>query len=361
MKQQDVFKKIGVILKELNEQYDYLKDDPTDLNELELELFVANSNFLKDHSEILYKLTVQSAAQAKALPAHVEPVAPAVAQAPEEPAKVIQVILTPPPPVEVVPPVLPPPPPVVQQAPPIAEPKPEPVAPISPPAPEKAEHVYEQRFFEPVVQQVKPVIEDKPEEAEPAIESEAPKPIRHELIVDDAEVEAWEKEDDEVYEQEEDIEEEAPIVTPVARITEPEPEPVVKVEPVYVAPLAPVAIPEVVIQQVITSVDSRGDAEPVTINQRISVQMAEKSAPVQQPISDLKSAITLNDKLLFVKDLFNGYSLAYSEAVEILNRFNNFEEAERFLNSNYVAKNNWDAKPQTSEKFFNLLRRRYAN
>jgi hypothetical protein len=79
-----------------------------------------------------------------------------------------------------------------------------------------------------------------------------------------------------------------------------------------------------------------------------------------KPISDIKLAITLNDKLLYVKDLFNGYNLAYSEAIEILNRFNTFEEATRFLKTNYVTKNNWEGKPATTEKFYALLKRRYA-
>jgi len=63
---------------------------------------------------------------------------------------------------------------------------------------------------------------------------------------------------------------------------------------------------------------------------------------------------------LYIKDLFRGYSLAYSEAIEILNRFNTFEEAERFLNKNYVTKNDWESKPDTTEKFYELLKRRYS-
>ena len=69
-----------------------------------------------------------------------------------------------------------------------------------------------------------------------------------------------------------------------------------------------------------------------TINERMSAQLGERNGMADhismQPVSDLKAAINMNDKLLFVKDLFNGYSLAYSEAVEILNRFSNFEEAD---------------------------------
>jgi hypothetical protein len=68
----------------------------------------------------------------------------------------------------------------------------------------------------------------------------------------------------------------------------------------------------------------------------------------------------LNDKLLFVKDLFNGYSLAYSEAIEIVNRFNTLKRPTAFLKTNYVAKNNWEGKKATSDKFYALLKRRYA-
>lgn len=76
-------------------------------------------------------------------------------------------------------------------------------------------------------------------------------------------------------------------------------------------------------------------------------------------ISDLKTAISLNDKLLFIKDLFNGYSLAYSEAIELLNRFDSLDEAQRFLDSNYAEKNQWATKQDTVDKFYAILRKRF--
>src|SRR6185312_3930237 len=104
--------------------------------------------------------------------------------------------------------------------------------------------------------------------------------------------------------------------------------------------------------------------EPMTINQRIMAQMNKTGkAPEHlhtQPITDLKQAINLNDKLSYIKDLFNGYNLAYSEAIDILNRFSSFHEAEEFLKSNYAVKNHWDTKQATADKFYELLRRRYA-
>ena len=115
----------------------------------------------------------------------------------------------------------------------------------------------------------------------------------------------------------------------------------------------------------VTAVSQPEEDEVLTINQKISAQLADRAMlktelPAIKPISDIKLAITLNDKLLYVKDLFNGYNLAYAEAIEILNRFNTFEEASRFLKTNYVTKNNWDNKPATTEKFYALLKRRYA-
>lgn len=76
--------------------------------------------------------------------------------------------------------------------------------------------------------------------------------------------------------------------------------------------------------------------------------------------TDLKTAINLNDKLLFIKDLFNGYSLAYSEAIELLNRYDSMSEAEAFLQSNYAVKNDWASKPETAAKFYQILQKRFG-
>jgi hypothetical protein len=324
MKQKEVFKKIGGIIQELSDQYEYLKTVADDLNDLELELFVSNAHFLTDHIEILSKLNLQDKLKRSPLP-----------EKPELPD-------------------------------------------------DAAITSSQQKFFEPVVQQMKPsvvraaekaarlvkAVEEKAiepvqeEEAIPEIDLTTPEPqetfsliqeepetIRHELIIDEADI--W---DDEEYQHVDEPlavieEEETPFVY---IIPEPEPEPLPYYEPVI--PIAEIKEEPVVYAE---------PDEVLTINQKMSSQLGDKatSKTDQQaikPISDIKVAITLNDKLLYVKDLFNGYNLAYSEAIEILNRFETFEEASRFLKTNYVSKNNWESKPETTEKFYALLKRRYA-
>lgn len=108
--------------------------------------------------------------------------------------------------------------------------------------------------------------------------------------------------------------------------------------------------------------------KPLTINELIqqqkqagvNVTQQYQTSTAQEKVLDLKSAVSLNDKLLYIKDLFNGYSLAYSEAIELLNRFNNFAEADAFLQANYALKNSWSDKPQTVDKFYTLLQKKFT-
>lgn len=114
---------------------------------------------------------------------------------------------------------------------------------------------------------------------------------------------------------------------------------------------------------------SEAPSRPLSINEIMANQMKSGATPVagtgnpnrneQARITDLKSAISLNDKLLFIKDLFNGYSLAYSEAIELLNRYDSMEEADEFLKSNYAVKNQWVSKQETVDKLYAILQRRY--
>jgi len=273
MKQQEVFNKIGGILKELNDQFKYLDTDPEKINELELELFVANAHFLANHAEVLRKVNIRTN----------------IAQKHEHKAA-----------------------------------------------------KSEEKHFEPFVHHPETEINEDDSPAphidiaaeaptdEYSLLREEPEVIRHELEMDEDWLDYEEVEDDPAE-------------------SEPKPEP----EPERVD-----AIPEKSIAKKAEKIIE--DSEILTINQKISAQLANKKETGLPAIGDLKAAITLNDKLLYVKELFNGYSLAYNETIDILNRFKTFEEADNYLKSNYAIKYDWESKPHVSEKFYGLLKRRYA-
>jgi hypothetical protein len=304
MKQKEVINKIGGIIKELNEQYQCLQGMDENLNSLELELFVSNAHFLTDHIEILCKLNSQNSDNKLPSPGQ--------------------------------------------------------------------EKNPEQKYFEPVVHQADDNVTEtakaettQPEEQPvPHIDlgtaaaddsysytRQEPQTIRHELVLD----ESMNWDDDEDLPEEEKL----PLPAKKAKAEIPAPPNAEANKPVEKNPASAAG------KQQAKSTGSAINEDVLTINQKISSQLKEKPiARAEQSnaaaISDIKQAINLNDKMLYVKDLFNGYSLAYSEAIEILNRFSTFDEATRFLNANYALKNHWESKPQTTEKFYALLKRRYS-
>ncbi len=100
-----------------------------------------------------------------------------------------------------------------------------------------------------------------------------------------------------------------------------------------------------------------------TLNEILSASLKKNETVAslkQSEERDLKSMIKLNEKLMFVRDLFSGYSLAYSEAIELVNRFEDFESADNFLQQNYAGKNRWAEKQSTVDQFYEVLNRRFA-
>lgn len=354
MKQQDVFKKIGGIITEINEQYQYLQSVNGVSNDLELELLMANAHFLSDHIEILRKLNAQAAKAQEA----------AVKETPTPEVKA-----------QPVPEVKPEPAP---------EPKPEP---LPEPQPEP-KHTPEPQYFQPFASEPEELEEEAPAEVieepenapvfefeidnqintpEEAVAPEPePAPIRHELTLEDI-GEDWDEDEDEPDTEEIAAElapEEAETVkaVPATPIPEPvsiTPEPVIEEQLIQQPEAKPQPAPEPPVKHTQIMV---AEEEIITINQKMSAKMGTQRMSDQligSPIGDLKSAITLNDKLLYIRELFNGYSLAYSEALDLMNRMQSFEEAQTFLKNSYSTKNNWADKQAVADKFYALLQRRY--
>lgn len=69
-----------------------------------------------------------------------------------------------------------------------------------------------------------------------------------------------------------------------------------------------------------------------TIGDRLAVGDAT-STFAEKPIKDIKSALTLNDKLMLTRELFDNNSDKFNRAINILNGFGNKGEAAFFLDS----------------------------
>jgi hypothetical protein len=405
MKQQEILKKIGNILKELNEQYEYLHAEEAHTNDLELELFAANAKFLTDHTEILRKINAQILNAPLTLPEHTQ-----TAEVENQSAPAVEGSNS----YSFVQPIAESPLPPLAESAISYEPQAEPIA--------KQEPETDQTYHEPAQEIYRPYTEEKSEpeiSIEPAAAHDTYDFMRHEPQIGNdhhsfsisshtqeeetpphielSAVEPEQAEPVQVYypvaEPQETIDADKTALEPIVyanethtpevnQLPEPESTPAQAESEPYIEPVEKsfshteeIKAPEPNTYEQVTSnneppVTETPKAEPeqpLTLNERLSAQLrpnASVSSPAQQTqaaITDIKAAISLNDKMLYVKDLFNGYSLAYSEAIELLNRCKSFDEADRFLKSNYVGKNQWADKPSTVDKFYAVLHRRFTS
>jgi hypothetical protein len=303
MNQEDLFKKLGAILNELNDQYEYLAQNPQKFNELELELFLANANFLAEHVQIIRK--INSNRVIKELPEHTVAQENNVAVEKELPS--FEFVLHERPKAEVA----------------------------------ELPHIEEELEYQPQSElQLPNDTNDRPEQGT----------TDHHDYEMEAEQKAAAYEEDTIIQEEDTItqEEEPALADEVG----PEPFLVKKEED---------KVPEPATQLVADEVEKK--LVRPTLNDLLASSLKKDGPAAAQSsepaVKDLKQAINLNDKLLYIKDLFNGYNLAYSEAIELINKMPDFKTADAFLRNNYAIKNNWAVKQATVDKFYELLHRRF--
>jgi hypothetical protein len=110
-------------------------------------------------------------------------------------------------------------------------------------------------------------------------------------------------------------------------------------------------------------VGEKFSSEKSSIHERLAQIKDDKSIGARmqyKPVKNIKEAIGINEKFLFINELFNGDLKSYNESVEKLNDFPSIHEAFEFLNK-LTYEYQWDGQrsADTIEKFANLVQRRY--
>lgn len=313
-----IFRKIGGIISEITEQYQYLAESPENINPLELELFIANSHFLSEHLAILKKL--ENAADYSG---------------PVSPIKDLPVQES-----------------LIEENPPAEEP-------ASVFIDEEPDVINEPEYFFESPIDFKPNEHLQLDEVEPQIE-------KVNDITEPQQSQQYEETQNDTTEYHHEIgtEEQAVNVEDVQNSNAEETKAEEVKDEMYVLPVQEVFQPVVNVPAFESRETKPAAEEKVpTLNEILAAGKSNENMAAKisrNEDKDLRSMIKLNDKLMFVRDLFNGYSLAYSEAIDMVNRFDNFKSAENFLLQNYAAKNRWSEKQQTVDQFYEILNKRFS-
>jgi hypothetical protein len=116
----------------------------------------------------------------------------------------------------------------------------------------------------------------------------------------------------------------------------------------------------------VSSTPKTSIAEKYAAEQKVTI--AEKFASEQKMtladklkmtrINDLRTAIGINQKFLFMNDLFEGENTVFNNAINRLNSCGNGDEAKSVL-SEYSSKFGWNKDSERVIQFFELIERRY--
>ncbi len=74
-------------------------------------------------------------------------------------------------------------------------------------------------------------------------------------------------------------------------------------------------------------------------------------------ISDIKSAIGINDKFLFINEIFKGNSESYHQAIETINNFNHFHEALDYIEN--LSVENKIENPEAVKDLIEIVKRKF--
>lgn len=80
----------------------------------------------------------------------------------------------------------------------------------------------------------------------------------------------------------------------------------------------------------------------------------------EHPIRDLKKAIGINDRHIFINELFRGDEVMYERSLKTINSFKIYAEAEYWMERELKVKLGWEEHKDTTRHFLQLIKRRFS-
>jgi 3-methyladenine DNA glycosylase AlkC len=103
------------------------------------------------------------------------------------------------------------------------------------------------------------------------------------------------------------------------------------------------------------------DKQQTSVNDILKQDTEEVShILLETPIKDLKKAIGVNERFLYVNELFRGDEAMYEKSIKTINSFEIYGEAEFWIRRELKLRLGWNENYSTVKQFDQLIRRRFA-
>jgi hypothetical protein len=107
--------------------------------------------------------------------------------------------------------------------------------------------------------------------------------------------------------------------------------------------------------------DVIGNNGTSSLNEKLKSDIVElKSALNDTPVRDLRKAIGINDRYVFINQLFRGDEVMYERSLKTINGFRILPEAEYWMERELKVKLGWDENREATRHFYQLVKRRFS-
>ena len=101
-------------------------------------------------------------------------------------------------------------------------------------------------------------------------------------------------------------------------------------------------------------------ASAESLNDRLKTSTKELADRLSAtPVKDLKKAIGINDRFVFINELFRGDEAMYERSIKTINGFSIYQEAQYWMERELKLKLGWDMEKESVKHFYDLVRRRF--
>lgn len=114
-------------------------------------------------------------------------------------------------------------------------------------------------------------------------------------------------------------------------------------------------------QNNLQNVSDGSEIRDVSLNDQLASHSKEVADQLgATPIKDLRKAIGINDRFLFINELFRGDESMYERSIKTINNFTIYAEAQYWMERELKVKLGWDNDKSVTQDFYALVRRRFA-
>jgi hypothetical protein len=107
--------------------------------------------------------------------------------------------------------------------------------------------------------------------------------------------------------------------------------------------------------------DSYKQVQYTELNEKLKAGKAELGEQhIKIPLADLKSGIGINERFLFIKELFNEDETMYERCIKTINGFESLVEAETWIQRELKVKIGWKEDAASTILFDQLIKRRFS-